>query len=273
MRHGKLLKRLCEKSPLLPKSISTLGCFWAARETSKARLENSGWPSLRNRGTPRPTACYPRRWPDSETRQLLKKSSTSLERWLLVGRGRAISESPCLSSGNYRRRARSRQPRQGKRTSPGVKPFTARFEDVAAQAGLTSPTIFGERNTWKYILETTGCGAAFYDYDNDGWQDIFLVNGQTLAGTLSPLPTNRLLRNNRDGTFTDMTAKAGLVRSGWGQGVCIGDYDNDGFDDVFVTYWGHNILYHNNGDGTFTDVTKRPGFTRRISAGVRAVLF
>jgi enediyne biosynthesis protein E4 len=147
----------------------------------------------------------------------------------------------------------------GREPRPGVKPFTARFEDVAAQAGLTSPTMFGERNTWKYILETTGCGAAFYDYDNDGWQDIFLVNGQTLAGPLFPLPTNRLLRNNRDGTFTDVTAKAGLVRSGWGQGVCIGDYDNDGFDDLFVTYWGHNVLYHNNADGTFTDVTKKAG--------------
>jgi hypothetical protein len=137
--------------------------------------------------------------------------------------------------------------------------FAARFEDVAAQAGLTVPTVFGGRTQWKYILETTGCGAAFFDYDNDGWQDIFLVNGQTLEGTSSPAPTNRLLRNNRDGTFADVTAKAGLVRSGWGQGVCIGDYDNDGFDDLFLTYWGHDVLYHNNGDGTFTDVTKRVG--------------
>ena len=150
---------------------------------------------------------------------------------------------------------------RGKRGEPrpGVNHFAAKFEDVAPQAGLTSPTVFGGRTTWKYILETTGCGAAFYDYDNDGWQDIFLVNGQTLAGTTSPPPTNRLLRNNRDGTFTDVTGKAGLVRSGWGQGVCIGDYDNDGFDDLFLTYWGHNVLYHNNGDGTFTDVTKKAG--------------
>jgi hypothetical protein len=138
-------------------------------------------------------------------------------------------------------------------------PFSARFEDVAAHAGLTKPTIFGERTGWKYILETTGCGAAFFDYDNDGWQDIFLVNGQTLDATEASAPSNQLLHNNRDGTFTDITRNAGLVRSGWGQGVCIGDYDNDGFDDVFVTYWGHNILYHNNGDGTFTDVTKRAG--------------
>jgi len=137
--------------------------------------------------------------------------------------------------------------------------FGARFEDVAAQAGLVIPTIFGGRTENKYILETTGCGAAFFDYDNDGWPDIFLVNGTTLEGTESPAPRNRLLRNNRDGTFSDVTERAGLVRTGWGQGVCVGDYDNDGFDDLFVTYWGHNVLYHNNGDGTFTDVTKQAG--------------
>ena len=134
-----------------------------------------------------------------------------------------------------------------------------RFEALGARAGLTAPTVYGGRTENKYILETTGCGAAFFDYDNDGWLDLFLVNGQTLQGTESPRPSNRLLRNNRDGTFTDVTEKAGLVLTGWGQGVCIGDYDNDGFDDLFVTYWGHNVLYHNNGDGTFTDVTEKVG--------------
>lgn len=137
--------------------------------------------------------------------------------------------------------------------------FGAKFENIAPRAGLTTPTVYGGRTGNKYILETTGCGAAFFDYDHDGWLDIFLVNGQTLHGAKSPIPTNRLLRNNRDGTFTDVTVKAGLVRSGWGQGVCIGDYDNDGFDDLFVTYWGHNVLYHNNGDGTFSDVTEKAG--------------
>ena len=140
---------------------------------------------------------------------------------------------------------------------PDAKPFPATFENVARRAGLVLPTVFGGRTENRYILETTGCGAAFFDYDNDGWIDIFLVNGATLEGTETPRPSNRLLRNNRDGTFTDVTQKAGLVRSGWGQGVCIGDYDNDGYDDLFVTYWGHNVLYHNNGDGTFTDVTER----------------
>ena len=139
---------------------------------------------------------------------------------------------------------------------PKAAAFPVKFENVAAPAGLTAPTVFGGQTTWKYILETTGCGAAFFDYDNDGWMDIFLPNGRTLEGNESPRPTNRLYHNNRDGTFTDVTEKAGLVRYGWGQGVCIGDYDNDGFDDLFVTYWGHNVLYHNNGDGTFTDVTQ-----------------
>src|SRR5438132_4795108 len=112
--------------------------------------------------------------------------------------------------------------------SSEARAFPVRFENVAAQAGVTMPTVFGGRTENKYILETTGCGAAFFDYDNDGWPDIFLVNGTTLDGKQSPPPSNRLLRNNRDGTFTDITDKAGLVRSGWGQGVCIGDYDNDG---------------------------------------------
>jgi len=149
--------------------------------------------------------------------------------------------------------------RNGATEASEAQSFAVRFEDVAAQAGLITPTIFGGRTENKYILETTGCGAAFFDYDNDGWQDIFLVNGRTLEGTESLGPRNRLLRNNRNGTFTDVTEKAGLVRTGWGQGVCIGDYDNDGFDDLFISYWGHNVLYHNNGDGTFTDVTKEAG--------------
>ncbi len=151
-----------------------------------------------------------------------------------------------------------------RKAAPGQEPpktaaFAVKFENAALRAGLTTPTVFGGRTEWKYILETTGCGAAFFDYDNDGWLDVFLVNGTTLEGNESPRPANRLYRNNRDGTFTEVTEKAGLVKHGWGQGVCIGDFDNNGFDDLFVTYWGHNVLYHNNGDGTFTDVTKKSG--------------
>ncbi|MGC2402584.1 MAG: CRTAC1 family protein [Acidobacteriaceae bacterium] len=137
--------------------------------------------------------------------------------------------------------------------------FPVRFEDVAAKAGLTEPTIYGGLTHNTYILETTGCGAAFIDYDNDGWVDVFLVNGARLDSGDGQQHSNRLLHNNRNGTFTDVTRQAGLTRFGWGQGVCVGDYDNDGFDDLFVTYWGQNVLYHNNGDGTFTDVTGKAG--------------
>jgi hypothetical protein len=138
--------------------------------------------------------------------------------------------------------------------------FGVNFVNVAKESGLKAATIFGGAHKNKYLLETTGCGVAFYDYDNDGWLDIFLVNGTRLEGfPPGQAPTNRLFKNNRDGTFTDVTTKAGLAHSGWGQGVCIGDYDNDGYEDLFVAYFGKNVLYHNNGDGTFTDVTERAG--------------
>jgi hypothetical protein len=134
------------------------------------------------------------------------------------------------------------------------------FLNVGRESGLNVKTIFGGEHKNKYLLETTGCGVAFYDYDNDGWLDIFLVNGTRLEGfPAGQEPISRLFRNNRDGTFTDVTLKAGVAHSGWGQAVCVGDYDNDGNDDLFVTYFGKNILYHNNGDGTFTDVSAKAG--------------
>jgi enediyne biosynthesis protein E4 len=135
----------------------------------------------------------------------------------------------------------------------------AYFVDEAAKAGLTAKNVFGGVDTKKYIIETTGTGVAIFDYDNDGWPDVFVVNGTTLdplaKGTAAP--TNHLYHNNHDGTFTDVTAKAGLAHTGWGQGVCVGDYDNDGNQDLFVTYYGKNALYHNNGNGTFTDVSDK----------------
>ena len=138
---------------------------------------------------------------------------------------------------------------------PGVS-----FINVARDSGLNAKTIFGGEHKNKYLLETTGCGVAFYDYDNDGWLDIFLVNGTRLEGfPKGSEPTSHLFRNNRDGTFTDVTLKAGVAHSGWGQGCCIGDYDNDGWEDLFVTYFGKNVLYHNNGDGTLTDVSEKAG--------------
>jgi hypothetical protein len=139
-------------------------------------------------------------------------------------------------------------------------PLGVRFIDVAAISGLNAKTIYGGENKNKYLLETTGCGVAFYDYDQDGWLDIFLVNGWRLEDfPHGDGPTCHLFKNNRDGTFTDVTAHAGLARCGWGQGCCVGDYNNDGYDDLFVTYYGQNSLFHNNGDGTFTDVTAKTG--------------
>ena len=137
----------------------------------------------------------------------------------------------------------------------------AYFNDEAAKAGLTMKNVSGGLDTKKYIIETTGTGVAIFDYDNDGWPDIFLVNGTTLdaAAGAAARPRNHLYRNNHDGTFTDVTEKAGLKHSGWGQGVCVGDYDNDGYEDLYVTYYGKNVLYHNNGNGTFSDVSTKAG--------------
>ena len=145
------------------------------------------------------------------------------------------------------------------RGKPSGIPFLASFSDVAAQAGLTAPVIYGGVDHKQYIFETVGCGVAFLDYDNDGWLDIFLLCGTRIDAV--PGSTNRLYKNNRDGTFTDVTEKAGLRRTGWASGVTIADYDNDGFEDIFITYYGQNALYKNNGDGTFTDVTAKAGLS------------
>jgi enediyne biosynthesis protein E4 len=139
-------------------------------------------------------------------------------------------------------------------------PLGVQFVDVAKKAGLNVEMIFGGEHRNKYLLETTGCGAAFFDYDQDDWVDIFLVNGWRLEGfPKGKEPVCRLFKNNRDGTFTDVTIKAGLARSGWGQACCVGDYNNDGWNDLFVSYYGQNSLFRNNGNGTFTDVTKEAG--------------
>jgi hypothetical protein len=130
--------------------------------------------------------------------------------------------------------------------------------DIAKEAGLTEPVIYGEADHKDYILETVGCGCAFFDYDNDGWLDIFVLSGSRLRGA-PERTTNRLYHNNRDSTFTDITEKAGLHATGWASAVCVGDYNNDGFEDLLCTYYGQNKLYRNNGDGTFTDVTKDAG--------------
>src|SRR5437764_3286993 len=143
--------------------------------------------------------------------------------------------------------------------SPPTSPV--QFVDVAREAGLTIPNVWGGADHKKYIIEAKGSGLAFFDYDQDGWLDIYLTNG-TRFNTDWPAgkaPTSHLYKNNRDGTFADVTEKSGLARTGWQTGVCVGDYDNDGWDDLFCCFWGHNILFRNNGDGTFTDVTRKAG--------------
>ena len=137
------------------------------------------------------------------------------------------------------------------------------FKDIAQQAGLTSWHHQMGTLEKKYILEATGSGVALLDYDNDGWLDIYMVNGSTydaLAGKSDP-PHAALFHNNHDGTFTDVAAKAGVSNDRWGFGVAVGDYDNDGWPDIYVSNYGKNRLYHNNHDGTFTDVAEKAGVT------------
>jgi hypothetical protein len=155
-------------------------------------------------------------------------------------------------------------PDSGERTASD---FQVTFIDVARSAGLTEPIIYGGIDKKRYIIEANGCGVAFMDYDNDGWMDILLLNGTRLEGfPKGKEPSIKLYRNNRNGSFTDATSASGLTRTGWASSVCIGDYDNDGNEDMFITYWGQNVLYRNDGKGKFTDVTTKAGLATK---GVR----
>lgn len=140
----------------------------------------------------------------------------------------------------------------------GMKPPTVHFEDVASEAGLTGVNVSGAENSKQYIVETTGNGVAIFDYDNDGLPDVFVVNAGRL-GKDAAQPTPFLYHNLGGLKFEDVTAKAGIVQTGWGQGVCVGDIDNHGYPDLFVTQWGQNVLYRNLGNGTFRDETKERG--------------
>jgi hypothetical protein len=136
------------------------------------------------------------------------------------------------------------------------------FAEVARSAGLDQFTVYGGTRTNRYLLETTGCGVAVLDIDGDGWLDVFLVNGTTLEGfPKDKAPICHLYRNRHDGSFEDVTARAGVGHTGWGQGACAADYDNDGDDDLFVTSWGQNHLYRNRGNGVFDDVTAQSGLS------------
>ena len=156
-------------------------------------------------------------------------------------------------------------------------PWHARFTDMAAQAGLTAPIVYGGVASEDYLVEGSSGGVALFDYDNDGWLDLFFVGGTRFETPPPENAGNRLYRNNRDGTFTDVTTQAGLKFTGWGSGVAVGDYDNDGNLDLFVTSWGPNLLYRNNGDGTFTERAGAAGLSseqadpRRWGAGATFV--
>ena len=139
--------------------------------------------------------------------------------------------------------------------------FPVTFTNVAGMVGLSEPTIYGEVDKKRYIIETNGAGVAFVDYDNDGWVDLFMLSGTRLGMPAKQEPTNRLYRNKGNGTFVDVTDKAGLRHSGWASSVCVGDYNNDNYEDLFITYWGKNVLYKNNGDGSFSDVTQKAGLS------------
>src|SRR5262245_4107444 len=146
----------------------------------------------------------------------------------------------------------------GRAAQPDPPPFS--FRNIAREAGIDFVTTFGGTTNNTYLLETTGTGVAFIDYDGDGLLDLFFVNGTTLEGfPAGKAPANHLFHNRGKGAFEDVTDRAGLTASGWGQGACVGDYDNDGHDDLFVTYYGQNHLYHNDGNGRFTDVTRKAG--------------
>src|ERR1700754_2425152 len=137
------------------------------------------------------------------------------------------------------------------------------FQDIAEKAGLTKWKHLMGTPQKPFIIETTGSGVGLLDYDNDGWLDIYLVNGSTYEAMSGkgPAPKAALFHNNHDGTFTDVAEKAGVTNDRWGFGIAVGDFDNDGWPDRAVTNYGKNRLYRNNHDGTFTDVAEKAGVT------------
>ena len=151
--------------------------------------------------------------------------------------------------------------------APAQAPWPVRFVDVAARAGLTRPSVYGGLEKKRFIIETNGAGTAFFDADGDGWTDALVLNGtrleegarRELVWPKGDAPVSHFYRNNRDGTFRDATAAAGFGRTGFASSVCVGDYDNDGALDLFVTYFGRNVLYRNLGGGRFEDVTAKAG--------------
>ena len=140
----------------------------------------------------------------------------------------------------------------------GRRPWDAHFVNVAQPAGLRSPVIYGSPDHNDYVVESMGCGAAFLDYDNDGWQDIVLLTGRRLASTPAA-PSSASIATIATAPSPTSPRSPAWGSSVWATGITVADYDNDGFDDLFITCWGQNLLFHNNGDGTFTDVTAKAG--------------
>jgi len=185
---------------------------------------------------------------------ILKRSAAAVA--VLAALTLALAASPVLLAQGVA--TRNAQPvKEGPRSD---RPFDARFVDVAAEAGLDVKMVVGSEVRKKYIIEANGTGVAFFDYDNDGLIDLYLVNGSTLdPPKADEQPISRLYRNQGKGRFEDVTAASGTGRAGWGGGVCVADYDNDGDLDMYVGYWGVNSLYRNEGGGVFKDVAASTG--------------
>ncbi len=184
----------------------------------------------------------------------LKRRSAHLERLGLIGVVFLMTGWFGFSEGTGREEPVER--------SSETNPVT--FTNVAAESGIDAVNVWGGVKDKRYIVETKGSGLAFFDFDHDGWLDLYFTNGVRFGETYTAnnAPVSRLYRNNQDGTFVDVSGKSGLAQTGWQTGVCIGDYDNDGWDDLFCGFWGQSRLFHNNGDGTFTDVTRKTGLIR-----------
>ena len=217
---------------LMFKTVLDRSCYWTREQQSSSR-------SVDRRDLSLPRAL----WPCLLAICVGVSATSAAKRWLAVAEA-GPTQSPTIA--------------QSMAALPSVS-----YRDVASASGLTSRHVSGSEEGREYILESTGSGVGLFDYNNDGFLDIFLVTATTLRGfPKGQEPINHLFQNNRDGTFKDVTAEAKLERSGWGQGVCVGDFDNDGNDDLFVTYYGQNSLYHNRGNGTFDDITSRAGLTQ-----------
>jgi len=149
----------------------------------------------------------------------------------------------------------------GEEAEPAAESGQVTFVNVTAESGIDAVNTWGGLDSKTYIVETKGSGLAFFDYDRDGWLDLYLTNGVRFEETYTPenAPISRLYRNQRDGTFLDVSRESGLAQTGWQTGVCIGDYDNDGWDDIYCGFWGQSRLFRNNADGTFSDVTEQAG--------------